>query len=88
MPAFLNVTPLQVRALRANRTQQTFAELVGVSVQTIRNWETGRTRPMGANLLRLQALADNDSPEWRHGLILASDEALIEELRRRMSRRS
>jgi DNA-binding transcriptional regulator YiaG len=34
-------------------SQETFAQLVGVSVRTIAGWETGRNKPRGLSVRRL-----------------------------------
>lgn len=49
---------INVQAIRAasgiGRTQQTFADAIGVPVKTLRNWEQGRRRPTGPALVLLQ----------------------------------
>ena len=49
------------RAIReATRLSQTeFAELVGVPVKTLQNWEQKRTRPAGPARALLRAIANN-----------------------------
>lgn len=79
------VTPTQVRDLRGDRTQATFARMLGVRVQTVRNWESGRTTPGGANLMLLHAFADGRAPV-EPGLSTATDEELMAEVMRRMKR--
>lgn len=79
------VTPKRVRELRGDRTQAAFAHILGVRVQTIRNWESGRTQPGGAQLMLLHALAEGKTPV-EPGLSQAADEELLEEVMRRLKR--
>lgn len=79
------VTPTKVRELRGDRTQSAFARMLGVRVQTIRNWESGRTAPGGAQLMLLHAFADGRAP-IEPGLSTATDEELMAEVLRRMKR--
>jgi putative transcriptional regulator len=48
-----------VREIRAHfgLTQERFANLIGISVGTLRNWEQGRRRPEGAARVLLQVAA-------------------------------
>jgi len=48
--------PLKVRAIREklNLTQAKFADMLRVSLATIRNWEQGRTYPEGAAIALLR----------------------------------
>jgi putative transcriptional regulator len=50
--------PMDVRGIRGKfcATQQEFARLVGISVETLRNWETGRRRPLGPARALLRAI--------------------------------
>jgi len=80
-----SVTPEEVRELRGDRRQDEFAQVLGVQVQTIRNWESGRTHPQGANLMLLHVLARGDAPV-EPGLSTATDEELLREVMRRMRR--
>ena len=41
----------------AGLTQQTFADALGISVHTLRNWEQGRRRPEGPALALLRIAA-------------------------------
>lgn len=47
------MTPGQIRAARGARSRRVFAEVLGVSANSIFLWETGRARPRGVNLARL-----------------------------------
>lgn len=48
-----------VRAIRAHYglTQELFAQLLGISLGTLRNWEQGRRRPDGAARMLLKVAA-------------------------------
>ena len=50
-----------VRAIRevAKISQSQFAELIGVSVRTLQNWEQNRTRPTGPARALLKIVASN-----------------------------
>jgi putative transcriptional regulator len=50
--------PVDVRHVRAKfaATQQQFARLIGISVETLRNWEEGRRRPLGPARALLRAI--------------------------------
>lgn len=50
-----------VRAIRkaANISQSQFAELIGVNVRTLQNWEQHRTRPTGPARALLKIVASN-----------------------------
>jgi DNA-binding transcriptional regulator YiaG len=47
------MSPKQIRAVRGTRSRRAFAEVLGVSANSIFLWETGRARPRGVNLARL-----------------------------------
>lgn len=47
------MSPQQIRAARGARSRRAFAEILGVSANSIFLWETGRARPRGVNLARL-----------------------------------
>lgn len=49
-------SPLDVKAIRANlrKSQSEFAQMIGVSVATLRNWEQGRRKPEGPARALLQ----------------------------------
>jgi putative transcriptional regulator len=53
------VTPSAVRELREGfgLTQRRFAELMGISVATLRNWEQGRRAPEGSARVLLRVVA-------------------------------
>ena len=48
-----SMSPLQIRAARGARSRRAFAEILGVSANSIFLWETGRARPRAVNLARL-----------------------------------
>lgn len=50
-----------IRAIRraANISQTQFAELIGVNVRTLQNWEQRRTRPSGPARVLLKIVASN-----------------------------
>ena len=50
--------PIDVRQIRARfeATQREFAQLIGISVETLRNWEEGRRRPLGPARALLRAI--------------------------------
>ncbi len=55
------------RKIKAIRTAQNlsgseFAQKLGVSIDTLRSWETGRKRPEAENFLKLADLAP---PQWK-----------------------
>ena len=52
-PSGPGMTPRQIRAARGVRSRRAFAEILGVSANSIFLWETGRARPRGVNLARL-----------------------------------
>jgi DNA-binding transcriptional regulator YiaG len=55
--------PIDVRDIRAkfNQTRGQFAEMIGISKETLRNWERGRRWPQGpARALLRIAAADPD----------------------------
>lgn len=52
---------IDARAIRLasrgiGKTQQTFANAIGVPVKTVRNWEQGRRRPTGPALVLLSLI--------------------------------
>jgi len=46
-------SPAEIRKLRGEMSQEEFARIIGVSWQTVHNWETGKTTPKGLFLIRL-----------------------------------
>ena len=50
--------PVDVGLIRAKfgATQKEFAGLIGISVETLRNWEEGRRRPLGPARALLRAI--------------------------------
>lgn len=53
--------PSDIRMIRAKflATQRDFARLIGISVETLRNWERGRRRPHGPARALLRAIGAN-----------------------------
>lgn len=60
------VAPMNIRRLRAqyNLTQDKFAALMGISVNTLRNWEQGRRSPEGPARILLQVAARHPEAIW------------------------
>jgi putative transcriptional regulator len=56
--AVVEFSPSDIRMIRANfaATQREFAALIGVSRETLRNWEEGRRRPHGPARALLRAI--------------------------------
>jgi putative transcriptional regulator len=56
--AKIEFTPNDVRAIRVafGATRREFAALIGISVETLRNWERGRRRPHGPARALLRAI--------------------------------
>ena len=54
-------SPINVKEVRekANKNQVEFANMIGVKVGTLRNWEQGRKKPVGAVLTLLKIVATN-----------------------------
>ncbi len=47
------MSPTEIRAARGQRSRRAFAEILGVSANSIFLWETGRAHPRGVNLARI-----------------------------------
>ena len=56
--AKVEFTPIDVQHIRAKflATQKDFARLIGISPETLRNWEKGRRRPHGPARALLRAI--------------------------------
>lgn len=54
-------SPINVKEVRekTNKNQQDFADMIGVKLGTLRNWEQGRRKPDGAALTLLKIVAAN-----------------------------
>ena len=54
-------SPINVKEVRekTNKNQQDFANMIGVKLGTLRNWEQGRRKPDGAALTLLKIVAAN-----------------------------
>ena len=52
-------SPLNVKEIRekTGKSQKDFADMIGVSIGTLRNWEQGRRYPEGAALTLLRVVA-------------------------------
>ena len=59
----INFEPLQLKTIRKkwHVSQSEFADLIGVSSATLRNWEQGRTYPDGAARALLMVATKNPS---------------------------
>ena len=55
------VTPIDIKALRKKLkfSQAQFADIVGIPVATLRNWEQGRTNPEGPARVLMTALKND-----------------------------
>jgi DNA-binding transcriptional regulator YiaG len=53
------MTPEDLKILRGNKTKIVFASEIGVTVQTLGNWESGRTKPPAPRLTQLQKMRDH-----------------------------
>lgn len=53
--------PVDVKAIRQRlgKSQSEFAQMIGVSVATLQNWEQGRRRPEGPARALLKVAAEN-----------------------------
>jgi putative transcriptional regulator len=53
------ITPPDIAAIRntADKSQEDFARMIGVSVGTLRNWEQGRRKPEGPALALLKIVS-------------------------------
>lgn len=54
-------TPLDVKSIRTqlHKSQREFAQMIGVSVATLQNWEQGRRKPEGPARALLQVALHN-----------------------------
>jgi len=43
----------EIREIRGNLTQAAFARKLGVTVQEVSNWETGRCKPRRKNVIKI-----------------------------------
>jgi len=55
------VTPVDIKVLRRRLklSQGQFADIIGIPVATLRNWEQGRTNPEGPARVLMTALKNN-----------------------------
>lgn len=51
--------------LKVNLSQEKFAELIGISVATLKNWEQGRRKPSGPANILLQIVEKNPAILFR-----------------------
>jgi DNA-binding transcriptional regulator YiaG len=54
------MTPDELKTLRGDKTKIVFASEIGATVQTLGNWESGRTKPPAPRLAQLQKLRDTE----------------------------
>lgn len=54
------MTPQEIKELRRqhNLTQQAFADRIGIKVDTVRSWESGRKTPSGPSLRVIELLKE------------------------------
>ena len=59
--AVVEFTPIDIQHIRADflATQRQFARMIGISYETLRNWETGRRRPHGPARALLRVMDAN-----------------------------
>lgn len=57
-------SPINVKEIRekTKKSQSEFADMIGVKVGTLKNWEQGRRKPQGAALTLLKVVSAN--PEY------------------------
>jgi DNA-binding transcriptional regulator YiaG len=53
------MTPDELKTLRGDKTKIVFAAEIGATVQTLGNWESGRTKPPAPRLAQLQKMRDH-----------------------------
>lgn len=58
--------PVNVKGIRERMhlTQSKFADLMGISIATLRNWEQGRRRPEGPALVLLNVVDKRPDALW------------------------
>lgn len=56
-----HVTPVDIKALRKKLkfSQEEFADIIGIPVSTLRNWEQGRTNPEGPARVLMTAIKND-----------------------------
>ena len=56
-----DIKPSEVAVIRAktHKSQTEFAQMIGISVSTLRNWEQGERKPTGPAMVLLK-IVDND----------------------------
>jgi putative transcriptional regulator len=71
-------SPLDVKAIRAKlqKSQSEFAQMIGVSVATLQNWEQGRRKPEGPARALLQVAMRN--PEAVKEALTIAEPALVQ----------
>ena len=59
IPAPANLSAAEIRAIRIKDgcSQESFAQLLAVSVETVRKWEQGKNEPTNSNLRLLDILS-------------------------------
>lgn len=55
------ITPVDIKSLRKKLgfSQSQFADIIGIPVATLRNWEQGRTNPEGPARVLITAIKNN-----------------------------
>lgn len=90
-------TPGLIRRLRGKRTLADFAELIGVTTNTVWRWEDGRVSPDADHRLKLSELAADERflHDWKLagsitliGDLEAGSRKLAEDLQQTLSRRT
>lgn len=54
------MTPSELKSLRGDKTKVAFGAEIGVTMQTLMNWESGRSKPTRPRLIQLQKLRDDE----------------------------
>jgi putative transcriptional regulator len=56
-----DITPMDVKAIRQKlgKSQAEFAQMIGVSIATLQNWDQGRRRPDGPARALLKIASEN-----------------------------
>jgi putative transcriptional regulator len=65
-PRRFTVEELDVQQIRATHrlSQKEFASMLGISTDTLQNWEQGRSQPQGSARVLLQVVANHPEAVW------------------------